>query len=160
MQGVRMQNLAPGIYALPYVTPKSWNKIIFQSEGKQLHLSLFRPVSLDGVQKVILWSYATTLCHSCAQAIHGNARVWMKSFFSCFSSRQYNPSSVQFPAAWIRNQQHRAPHPSQFPKEVYVHIPTVPPLASGGQLSLFLLHLIVTVWSDKCFFLWVGVMLT
>lgn len=48
---------------------------IFQSGGKQLHLSLFRPVSLDGVQIVILWSYATTLCHSCAQAIHGNAGV-------------------------------------------------------------------------------------
>lgn len=41
----------------------------------KMSLSLFRPAPLDVVQKAILWSYATKLRHSCAQAIHGNARV-------------------------------------------------------------------------------------
>lgn len=63
-------------------------------------------------RKFTLWSYATPLCHSCAQAIHGNAKVWMKSFSSCFGSRQYNPSSAWFPATSMRNQQSRAPCPT------------------------------------------------
>ena len=104
-------------------------------------------------RKFTLWSYATPLCHSFAQAIHGNARVWMKSFFSCFRSRQYNPSSVRFPAVSVRNQQSRALRPTLFPKEAGFHVPVMGSCrrllhaASGGWLF----------WSDKCFSFWVMV---
>lgn len=117
-------------------------------------------------RKFTLWSYAIPLCHSCAQAIHGNARVWMKSFFSCLRSRQYNPSSVRFPALSERNQQSSALRLTLFPEEAGFHIPILQSCrrlfhaASGGRLSPFPWCLIVTVWSNKCFSFWVIVALT
>lgn len=161
-----MQRLVPNTSALPCITPKDWGKGFFPVRGKIAIYVYSEECNWVLSRKFTLWSYATPHCHSCAQTIHGNARVWMKSFFSCFGSKQYNPSSVRFPAVSMRNQQSRAPRPTLFPKGAGFHIPVTRTgrrlfyTASGGRLSPLPWRLIVTVWSGKCFSFWVMVALT